>query len=80
VSEDLIQTLTRFHREVVMPDVVRVIDRAFEEKLTPFRDEVLTNFDAVYKRFDDLAIEYQALKGGMIRLEQRMDRLEKTLL
>lgn len=80
MSEDLIQTLTRFHREVVMPDVVRVIDRAFEEKLTPFRDEVLTNFDAVYKRFDDLAIEYQALKGGMIRLEQRMDRLEKTLL
>lgn len=80
MAEDLIQTLTRFHREVVMPDVVRVIDRAFEEKLTPFRDEVLTNFDAVYKRFDDLAIEYQALKGGMIRLEQRMDRLEKTLL
>jgi hypothetical protein len=72
MAEELIQTLKQLRHDIAL-DTERIV----EEKIAPLRDIVLTNFDTVYKRFDDLAIEYQALKGGMIRLEHRMDRLEK---
>jgi chromosome segregation ATPase len=79
VADDLLQTLTRFHREVVMPDVLQAIDRAFDERLTPFRNEVNGHFDAIYKRFDKLETEYYALCAAVARLEKRMESIEKRM-
>ena len=57
MSDDLLNVLTRFHREVVVPDIERIV----EAKITPFREEMLANFDAVFRRLDRLESEYQAL-------------------
>ncbi len=52
MADDLLQVLTRFHREVIAPDLDRRDERlgTVEQKL----DEVLTHFDAIYHRFDRL--------------------------
>jgi predicted nucleic acid-binding Zn-ribbon protein len=74
-DEDLLRVLTRFHQEVLVPD----IERIFEERLAPFRGEVLSHFDAIYRRFDRLEDESVALKGGLLRLEERMAALENRM-
>lgn len=52
MADELLQVLTRFHREVIAPDLDRRDERlgAVEQKL----DEVLTHFDAICRRFDRL--------------------------
>ena len=65
MAEDLLTVLTRFHREVVIPDMERLID----DRFTPLRDEMLSGFDAVYKRLDRLESEYQSLRAAVQRLE-----------
>lgn len=50
MSDALLSFLTRFHREVVVPDIERIVDA----KIAPLRDEMLANFDAVFKRLDRL--------------------------
>lgn len=71
MAGDLLQVLTRFHREVIVPDLDRRDERlgTVEQKL----DEVLTHFDAIYHRFDRLESEYQALASAVGRLEQATD-------
>lgn len=75
VSDDLLNVLTRFHREVVVPDLERIV----EAKITPLRDEMLANFDAVFKRLDRLDHEYAALSAAVQRLEARMSTIEQKL-
>lgn len=58
MADDLLTVLTRFHREILLPDVERIV----EERLAPLRDEMLANFDAVFKRLDRLESEYHALR------------------
>ncbi len=71
LSAELLNVLTRFHRDVVVPDIERIFDERFEARITPFRNEVMTNFDAVYARFDRLEAEYASLKAAVRRLEER---------
>ena len=54
MADDLLQVLTRFHREVVLPDLERVVDA----RIGPLREEMLSNFDAIYKKLDRLESEY----------------------
>ena len=68
MAEDLFQVLTRFHREVVLPD----LDSRIGVKIDTLRDEMLSHFDAVYKRLDRLESEYQALSAAVARIEARM--------
>lgn len=75
MADDLIQTLTRFHREVVMPDV----ERAIAFKIDPFRDETISHLDAIYQRLGRLEDEYHLLVEAVRRLEERMDRVEARL-
>ena len=56
--EDLYQTLMRFHREIALPDVERAIKEPLDAKIDSLRNEMLTNFDGVWKRFDRLESEY----------------------
>jgi hypothetical protein len=76
VPEDLLQLLTRFHREVVMPD----LDRREESyaKAEQLR-EMTGHLDAIYYRFDRLETEYQALVGGLRRVEEQLAAVNERL-
>jgi predicted nuclease with TOPRIM domain len=73
--EDLVQVLTKFHREVIAPDIERIVG-ASEGRL---RDEMHTLFDALAQRLDRLETEYQMVVVGLKRVEERLDRLEQKL-
>ena len=75
MADDLLQVLTRFHREVVLPDLERVVDA----RISPLREEMLANFDAVFRRLDRLESEYQALSAAVERLEKRMTSIEEKI-
>jgi predicted nucleic acid-binding Zn-ribbon protein len=75
VAEDLIPILTKFHREIVLPD----IQRAVADGVGELRREMSVHFDAIYKRFDRLETEYEMIVAGLKRLEERMDRVEQQL-
>lgn len=78
VTEDLLPILTRFHREVVMPDVKRIVD-SLEQRVNARFDEVNGHFDAIYQRFDRLETEYHMIVLGLKRVEERLDRVEQRL-
>jgi hypothetical protein len=63
---------------------------ALDEKMDAMRDELkgdiavtrnqmLTNFDGVYAKLDLLAVEFDATKGGLRRVEERLATLEKQI-
>lgn len=79
MAEDLLSVLTRFHREVVRPDIERIVDAKLDAKITPLRQEMLANFDAVFKRLDRLESEYHALAAAVKRLEDRMTAVEQKI-
>jgi chromosome segregation ATPase len=68
-------TLLRFHREVLVPDVERIVG-ATEQRL---RDEMQTGFDALAQRLERLETEYQMLVAGLRRVEDRLDSIEKRM-
>lgn len=55
VADELFSVLTRFHREVVLPDIERVVDERLDARITPLRQEMRSNFDAIHRRPDRLA-------------------------
>jgi len=71
--------LARFHREVILPDVERVVGALFEQRLLPRLDAIDAHFDTIYQRFDHLETEYEAIKAGLGRVEERLDRVEHRL-
>lgn len=75
MKNDTFQMLTRFHREVALPDVQRIVDQA----VGTLRNEMNTHFDGVYVRFDRLESEYYALKSWMSRLDERLARIESEV-
>jgi len=79
MAEELWQTLVRFHREVITPDLRTMVDEA----LDPLRGEIAASrrdnerhFDQIYKRFDTTDSEIQALRAGMKRLEDDVAALK----
>ena len=69
MAEDLWQTLTRFHREIAMPEIEQMLDL----RITPFRDEMNGHLDAIWKELRDLKQEYYAITAGLKRLEAKVD-------
>jgi hypothetical protein len=59
VGEDLLPVLARFHREVVLPDIKRVVQEAVTDSEQRLRDEMHSLFDAQAQRLDRLETEYQ---------------------
>lgn len=60
MADDLFSTLLRFHREIVIPDIERIVGTSIggvREEIKALRNEMLSHFDAVYKRFDRLESE-----------------------
>ncbi len=50
MGEDIIPILARFHREIVLPDMKRIVGEAVGD----LEGRMNAHFDAVYKRFDKL--------------------------
>lgn len=73
--DDLVPVLTRFHREIVVPDIERIVAGS-EQRL---RDEMHTLFDSLSHQVDDMRTEYHMLVAGLKRVEERLDRLEQRL-
>jgi len=65
MPDDLLSVLTRFHREVVLPDIEQIVTTRLETSIGALRNEMLSHFDAIYKRFDRFESEYQALAAAV---------------
>ncbi len=52
--EDLVKVLTQFHREIVIPDIERIVGNAVEGSERRLRDEMHAGFDALAQRLDRL--------------------------
>ena len=75
MGDDLVPVLVKFHREVLLPDIRRVV----AETEARLRGEMQTGFDALAHRLDRLETEYAMVKAGLQRLEERMDSLDHRL-
>src|SRR5262245_50252612 len=75
VGDDLIPILTRFHRDVLLPEFRQIV----RDEVGSLRVEVTAHFDAIYKRFEKLETEYHMLVVGLKRVEERLDRVEGRL-
>jgi hypothetical protein len=73
VADDLLNVLGRFHRDVLMPEV----KAAIQESERRLRDTTLSHFDAIYRRFDRLEIEYHALAAAVGRVELRLGSADR---
>jgi hypothetical protein len=60
VAEDFFPLLTRFHREIVVPDLQRIVGEA----VGALERRMNGHFDAIYQRFERLETEYQMLVTG----------------
>ena len=56
MADDLL-TLTRF-REVLLPEIERMVDRAVDARVTPLADRMLTAMDALSQELRTLRDEY----------------------
>jgi len=74
-----LKVLTQFHREVVLPDIERIVYTKLDERFDSLRNEMLTNFDAVFQRLDRLETEYQSLRIAVERLEARVTAIERKI-
>jgi len=57
VADDLLPILTRFQRDVLLPDVKRIVGEA----VGALEGRMNAHFDAIYRRFDRLETEYHML-------------------
>lgn len=79
MADDLIQVLTQFHYEVVLPDVQRIVEDAIGNSVGSLRREMYAQFDGVYARLDRTDSELQAVKAALARVESRLDGVESRL-
>lgn len=86
MQEDVLKALMEFHREVVLPDMQRVVKEAVEGSERSLRNEMYSIADSTYLRFDRIESELAAVKGGLTRVESevaelkvRMSRVEARL-
>ena len=73
MADELYSVLTKFHREVFVPHIQRIVGDAVapldarlssvESSLKSFRNETFSHFDAMYKRLDRLESERAELEG-----------------
>jgi len=63
-----VAALAKFHREVVIPDVQRIV-AASEKNL---RNEMHGMEDAILTRLGNLETEYVAIKIGLKRVEDKL--------
>lgn len=80
MSEDLVPLLTRFHREVLLPDVGRVVAESVEASERRLRDEMQAGFDSLARELTDRSklLELKARVDGLhVRVRILEGRLEQ---
>ena len=75
MSEDLVRVLTTFHREVLLPDVERIV----QASETRVRVEMHGVADGLAARMKDLETELHMALSGLKRVEERLERVEERL-
>lgn len=68
-----LSVLAKFHREVILPDVQRIVGDAVDS----IEQRIDGKLDGVYHRFDRLETEYQMVVAGLRRVEERLGRVEE---
>jgi len=71
MSDELVNALARFHQQVVLPDIQRIVGTAVEDMGRQLRDEMHTLHDSVLAKLDKLETEYHSIKVGLDALERR---------
>jgi hypothetical protein len=69
-GDDLFQTLLRFHREIALPDMQRLIDNQTKR--------MNAHFDRVETRFHDLFARLDRYQSELISLRADFDRVGTT--
>ena len=72
MADELWNTLLKFHREIVIPDINTIVGSVRDE-LSSFKRETAANFDAVWKHFEVLDSEYHALNAAVKRIETKLE-------
>ena len=71
MAGDFLPILARFHREVLLPDVQRVVGEAVEASERRLRDEMHALFDAQARRLEKARVDN--LQEQVRTLEARLD-------
>ena len=71
--------LAKFHREVIVPDIQRIVGDAVSASEARLRSEMQGFRDSILKNLADLETESAAIKIGLKRVEDRLDRVEDRL-
>jgi predicted nucleic acid-binding Zn-ribbon protein len=81
MAEELYDVLRRFHHEVVRPDIQQIVQQVVHDHVSAevgaLRGEMLDHFDALYHRMLNIEREYDALKAGSWRAEDRLNAFER---
>lgn len=79
MADDLVHVLTRFHREVFMPDLREVLQTEIGAEVRSLRSEMLSHLDTIDQKLDRMEIGYRETRAAVTRLEERMGRVEGRL-
>lgn len=73
MADEVWKTLLRFDREIVAPDLERLLDRT-DFGLRTFREDMRTGFNEMHRRFDRLDALNREISATLARIEQRQKR------
>jgi chromosome segregation ATPase len=71
--------LAKFHRDVIVPDIQRIVGDAVSASEGRLRNEMQGFHDSILKKLGDLETESAAIKIGLKRVEERLDLVETRL-
>jgi chromosome segregation ATPase len=75
----LADALAKFHRDVIAPDIQRIVGDAVSGAEGRLRNEMQGFHDSILKKLGDLETESAAIKIGLKRVEERLDLVEVRL-
>jgi hypothetical protein len=71
--------LAQFHREVALPDLQRAVADEVAGADRHLTTQIERLWDALLGTREKLEIEYQLVRSGIGRLEERLERIERRL-
>jgi len=75
----LTSTLAKFHQDVILPDIERIVGDAVSGSEARLRNGMQGFHDSILKKLGDLETESAAIKIGLKRVEERLDLVEVRL-
>jgi len=75
--------LAQFHREIILPDVRRIVHEAVSDAVSASERRLHGHIDGILHKLDKLETEYESLKVGLRRVETQgvaIEALHRDLL